>query len=299
MSAIEVTCRLCRSPRTRRVFTKGATEYWDCSACGFRFATPETNPNLGRSLGDYEAAYLQYLGPDASDDANLSSLYEWIERIVPLHAKRLLDIGAGSGKLVRFLRARGVDAHGIEPSRALFDRFLGTEPAFTCAMLDRFRSSSAPAFDVVTAFDVVEHVPDPVEFLGDVAAMLGPGGVFFVSTPDVGSLTARAFGRRWHFYYPYHLSYFSLRTLARAAEPHGLRVLDCRHRGKVRSAGYMVRYAAEFIAGAAAPAWARWFDRWYVPINLFDTMYVAFGRGSTSSPTQEKPAPVARGADHG
>ena len=126
-------------------------------------------------------------------------------------------------------------------------------------------------------------------FFADIAALLGPGGVVFVSTPDVGSLTARAFGRRWHFYYPYHLSYFAPRTLARAAGPHGLRVLDCRHRGRVRSAGYMIRYAAEFIAGAAAPAWARWFDGRYVPINLFDTMYVALGRSPASTSPHRGP----------
>jgi hypothetical protein len=112
--------------------------------------------------------------------------------------------------------------------------------------------------------------------------VLEPGGVFFGSTPDVGSLTARAFGRRWHFYYPYHLSYFEPRTLTNAAELHGLRMLDCQHRGRVRSVGYMVRYVAEFIGGSAAPGWAGRFDGWYVPVNLFDTMYFAFRRGTGS-----------------
>src|SRR4029077_16848087 len=113
--------------------------------------------------------YLQYLGPDESDEVNLSSLCGWMRRIVPLEGKRLLDIGAGSGKLVRFLRARGIEAHGLEPSRALFDRFLGTEDAFTCALLDRYRATGPAPFDIVTAYDVIEHVPDPVAFLGDVA----------------------------------------------------------------------------------------------------------------------------------
>jgi SAM-dependent methyltransferase len=283
MSVIEGTCRLCRSTHTRRLFTKRQTQYWECSVCGFRFATPTTNPNLTGAIGDYETAYLQYLGPDSSDEANLSSLCEWMKSIVPLQGKRLLDIGAGSGKLVRFLRAQGIDAQGIEPSRALFDRFLGTEAAFTCAMLDHYRSTAAAAFDIVTAFDVIEHVPDPVAFLGDVAALLEPGGVFFASTPDVGSLPAKAFGRRWHFYYPYHLSYFARRTLSRAAEPRGLHIVDCRHRGRVRSVGYMVRYVSEFIFGATPPAWARWLDHRYVPINLFDTMYVALARRPTTS----------------
>jgi 2-polyprenyl-3-methyl-5-hydroxy-6-metoxy-1,4-benzoquinol methylase len=282
MPSIEEGCRLCGSTHTRRLFTKGQTPYWECADCGFRFATPHTNPNFVTAIGDYEAAYLQYLGPDESDEANQSSLYDWMQRITPLEGRRLLDIGAGSGKLVRFLRARRVEAHGIEPSRALFDRFLATEEAFTCAMLDQYRSAGAAPFDIVTAFDVIEHVPDPVAFLGDVAALVEPGGMFFASTPDAGSVPARAFGRWWHFYYPYHLSYFAPRSLARAAEPHGLHIVDCRHRGRVRSAGYMIRYAAEFIAGVKPPRWARWFDRQYVAINLFDTMYVAFSTSPSS-----------------
>jgi hypothetical protein len=108
---------------------------------------------------------------------------------------------------------------------------------------------------------------------------LKPGGVFFASTPDVESLPARLFGRRWHFYYPYHVSYFGRRTLARAAAAHGLHAIGAAHRGRLRSLGYVIRYAAEFIRGADAPGWARWFDTWYVPINLFDTLYIAFRRG--------------------
>jgi hypothetical protein len=50
------------------------------------------------------------------------------------------------------------------------------------------------------------------------------------------------------------------------------------HYGRRRSVGYMIRYAAEFIGGIAPPRWARRFDGWYLPVNLFDTMYVAFRR---------------------
>src|SRR5258707_1236868 len=88
------------------------------------------------------------------------------------------------------------------------------------------------------------------------------GCTFRIATPDVDSLTAKLFGRRWHFYSPYHLSYLGPRTIARAAAPHGLRMLDVRHRGRLRSAAYMVRYAAEMIGGLQAPRWARWLDGW-------------------------------------
>ena len=253
------------------------TDYWECPDCGFRFATPPRNPNLVNAIDEYEDAYLQYLAPDRADEANLDSLYRWIAKTTPLEGRRLLDVGAGGGKLVRYLRRRGVDARGIEPSRTLFDRFLSDDPAFACATIDEAVASGG-AFPVVTAFDVIEHVADPVAFLQGIAAALEPGGVFFASTPDVDSPTARVFGHRWHFYYPYHLSYFGPRTLAAAAAKHGLRMLDCRHRGRLRSVGYMIRYVAEFIGGREAPGWANRFDAWYLPTNLFDTMYAAFRR---------------------
>jgi 2-polyprenyl-3-methyl-5-hydroxy-6-metoxy-1,4-benzoquinol methylase len=277
---IERDCPLCRSRRAAPLFRKQQTDFWRCSGCRFQFATPAVNPNLVKTLDGYEEAYLQYLAPDSSDDVNFESLCRWMERHTPLTRTRLLDIGSGSGKLVRFLRARGVDAHGIEPSRALFDRFLSGDAAFTHATLDDLHSSITRRFDIVTAFDVIEHVPDPLGFLRGVATVLRPDGVFFASTPDVDSLPARAFGRRWHFYHAYHLSYFAPRTFARAAANHGLDMCEWHHRGRLRSAGYMVRYVMEFIASIRAPAWACRFDRCYVPVNLFDTMYVVCRRAA-------------------
>jgi 2-polyprenyl-3-methyl-5-hydroxy-6-metoxy-1,4-benzoquinol methylase len=278
MSTGEVACPLCGSNRVAPLFTKRQTAYWACAACTFRFATPDVNPNLTQTLDGYEDAYLQYLAPDVSDRVNFEVLYRWMAGFATLEGARLLDVGAGSGKLVRFLRGRGIDARGIEPSRALFDRFLEGQAEFTSVTLDELQASAPQTFDIVTAFDVIEHVPDPTGFLRAVSTCLEPDGIFFASTPDVESLTARLFGRRWHFYHSYHLSYLGPRTIARAAAPNGLRMLDHRHRGRLRSTAYMIRYAAETIGGIEAPRWARWFDGWYLPVNLFDTMYVVFRR---------------------
>jgi 2-polyprenyl-3-methyl-5-hydroxy-6-metoxy-1,4-benzoquinol methylase len=97
------------------------------------------------------------ISPDPSDAANFGS-HRVPEHALPmdgalcaLGGRRLLDVGAGSGKLVRYLRSRGVDAHGIEPSRALFARFLAGDAAFTCATLGEISGWSAARFDIVTA----------------------------------------------------------------------------------------------------------------------------------------------------
>jgi len=276
-ASAERLCPLCGSGDAAPLFRKRGVDCWRCGRCTFRFATPDVNPNLSQTLSGYEEAYLQYLADDPGDAVNFKSLCRWMEDFATLESKRLLDVGAGSGKLVRFLRGRGVDASGIEPSRALFDRFLKNDPAFACGTLDDVEAPGRQ-YDIITAFDVIEHVADPVGFLRGIEKRLAAGGVCFVSTPDVESLVARAFGRRWHFYYPYHLSYLGPRTIANAAAPSGLQVIDSRHRGRLRSTAYMIRYGAEMILGIRAPRWARWFENRYLPVNLFDTMYVVIRR---------------------
>lgn len=273
----ERACPLCGSTQVAPLFVKQQTPYWRCGDCSFRFSTPDVNPNLANEIDDFEAAYLQYLEPNPVDRVNFDALYSWMTSIVPLEGARLLDVGAGSGKLVRDLRRLGVEAHGIEPSRALFDRFLAGDDAFARTDLEDVHDT----FDAVTTFDVIEHVADPNRFAAAIGERLAPGGVWFLSTPDVEALTAKAFGRYWHFYGSYHLSYFGPRTLDRLAARHGFRRTHLAHPGRVRSIGYMVKYVAEFIGGGTPPSWALRLDEWCLPINLFDTMQVALRRSAT------------------
>jgi SAM-dependent methyltransferase len=174
MSTSEARCPLCGSNLAARLYTKRGTDYWACGDCTFRFATPDVNPNLTTALEGYEDAYLQYLAPDASDAANFDALSRWMAGFAPLEGRRLLcrcrERQAGAVPP----RAR-VDAHGIEPSWRSSTIFLPAI-AFTA------RRSAKPrldprTFDIVTAFDVIEHVPDPPEFLRAVSTLLEPGGV--------------------------------------------------------------------------------------------------------------------------
>src|SRR6185295_5438396 len=80
----EQLCPVCRSGRAEPLFSKQGTDYWECPACRFRFATPDPNPNLANTLDQYEDAYLQYLAPDPADAANFDALYRWMTSVTPL-----------------------------------------------------------------------------------------------------------------------------------------------------------------------------------------------------------------------
>ena len=94
-------------------------------------------------------------------------------------------------------------------------------------------------YAVITAFDVLEHVPQPGVFLDALVQLLSPSGLLFISTPDAGSVTARLMRRYWHHYNQFHLSVFSEKGLTRAVADRRLDIVCTDHRSKYFSAGYV------------------------------------------------------------
>ena len=85
----------------------------------------------------------------------------------------------------------------------------------------------AQSFDVITCFNVFEHVYDPKEVLVRVAKWLKPGGVFYTLMPNIDSAGARIFQSYWYpLELPRHLYHFSPATLRKVAESAGLRVVS-------------------------------------------------------------------------
>jgi 2-polyprenyl-3-methyl-5-hydroxy-6-metoxy-1,4-benzoquinol methylase len=269
-------CALCGAASCVPIFQKEGVPFFACTSCSFRFAIPQRNANLENTIGEFETSYLQYFREAPRDKINFDKLTGWMSRFHGLEGMSLLDVGCGSGKFVRYLRRRGIEAYGIEPSQALYDHFLAKEEFFLHGPLDVFSGGAKRQFGIVTAFDVVEHVNEPLKTLSLIADLVQPGGYAFVSTPDAGCLHARAMGKRWHYYHRYHLSYWSRSTLESAAARFGLRSRYFGRRSRYQTLGYVLAYFWENILGTQAPAAFERADRLCFPVNLFDVMYLCF-----------------------
>jgi SAM-dependent methyltransferase len=268
-------CPVCGGSGTSSAFTADGVAYRACPACGVRYAVGDANADFGIGLDEYPSAYLQYLAPDAADERNHAAVVQQLRGFgVAIGAAPLLDVGCGGGKLVRHLRARGVEAYGVEPAEPLFDRFLAGEPWFFRDLGDAAAAAGRP-FAVVLALDVVEHVADPVGFLTGLRKLAAPDGRVVISTPDGASLAARVLGRHWHHFNRFHLSLLGEDTMHIAASRAGLRVDAIRHPGRYRSVGYVVRYFFEFLLRRTAPRWIESLDHRFVAINVWDTMLVS------------------------
>lgn len=138
-----------------------------------------------------------------------------LKRIKRLRAGgKLLDVGAASGTFVRMAVEAGYDAHGVEPSRWMCDfakKNYGVRVLPGVLEEQNFKDGS---FDIVTMWDVLEHVPDPMATLQEVKRILTPDGLLVINYPRIDDPLARLAGRKWWFLLSIHLYYFTPKTLS-------------------------------------------------------------------------------------
>ena len=138
-----------------------------------------------------------YYRDQSTIDAARAKL-EWVTRL-SRGSGRLLDIGANFGYFARDAATR-FEALGIEPSAltVAWGRQHLNAPVEVGSIYDA-RPEFAGRFDVITLFDVIEHLPEPHDALGRIREWLAPGGRLFLTTPDAGSLIARLLGKNWWY----------------------------------------------------------------------------------------------------
>ena len=129
---------------------------------------------------------------------------------------RLLDVGAGSGWLVEHLGALGWEAEGLDFDRLAVERGRARGLRMHLGGLAEQKFPDA-SFDALTMSHSIEHVHDPVAWLGEVRRVLRPGGRLALATPNTRSLLHRKFGASWFpLDPPRHLCLFNRAALGLA-----------------------------------------------------------------------------------
>lgn len=146
------------------------------------------------------------------------------------HAVELLDVGCGSGSLLRLLRRKGYRVLGVDFS-AEASRIAANEngvKVFVGSLADaKFQDER---FDIVSLFHVMEHVTRPSEVLHEVFRILKPSGSVILQVPNVESWQFQWFGARWYgLDVPRHVIDYSLKSIVRLLNEAGFQVRRVRH----------------------------------------------------------------------
>lgn len=215
-----------------------------CKECGHQFIQPVPQPTF------LKAFYSHYI-PIAKDgfyrsrsQAEIPGSFRkhygrWLKRISILHenGRTLLDVGAGFGTFLRLAREFGYDVFGVEPNsetaKELHDLY--DISVYNC-MLEEVDVSAQ--YDIVTMWNLLEHLPDPCMAMKKVRNLLKPDGILVLEIPVRDSLIHWLVKGVYKFslgrikrplflvYGIHHLQYFSKRSIQRFLEVNGFEVAE-------------------------------------------------------------------------
>jgi 2-polyprenyl-3-methyl-5-hydroxy-6-metoxy-1,4-benzoquinol methylase len=183
-----------------------------------------------------------------------------------VRGKRLLDVGCATGFFLEAAAEEGFDVRGVEFSTvAISFARPDIRQRIVCGDVNALSSQEAAEFDVVTAFDIIEHVQDPSKFLSEIRQILVPGGILVLSTPDTGHFLRYLMGSKWPMLQPMqHTFLFSRRGLKALLESCGYAEVVVETARKVLTVSYLAEQLAATNPGIHSAY--RWFRRLIPPL---------------------------------
>ena len=224
-------CPVCRGDDFSRWGTVEAYDIYQCSGCGLGLTAPVPAPDeleaLNRELYTLDRRIQAYLPRQRYFERRYRRC---IAALKHFRAEgRLLDVGCNIGLFLKVARDQGYDVTGVELNRECAEfgtRYFGV-PIRSEYLEDA--ASELGQFDVITLFDVLEHIPDMGAFIGSVKEVLKEEGVLVVQLPNLGSLMASMAGSRWGWLTPPdHVYHFTPGALRLFLEGNGFEVVMLR-----------------------------------------------------------------------
>jgi SAM-dependent methyltransferase len=191
-----------------------AIDVWRCPACSM--------VQLGTMLAEsfYEDYVMTVSHSPTMQRYQAEQASDLVQRF-ELAGRRVMEVGCGDGHYLSLLDSLGADVTGLEPSapfrRLTEQRGLPVHAGYAAAL----EPLPGGPYDAIVTREVLEHVPDPIDFLSTIRASLTSDGVALVEVPSLEQALERG---RFFDFFPDHLNYFSLGTLARALERSGFLV---------------------------------------------------------------------------
>lgn len=221
---------------------KGRAEYFIEPTSGTIFqAKMPSVPEMG-AYAEQEYASGAYREYAKSRDFKIKTARERLAKIRTLTTgRRLLDVGCATGFFLEAATETGFEGHGLEFSTVAISLARpDIRDRITCGDVNTLLRQDSRKFDVVTAFDIIEHVQNPAAFLEEIRSILAPGGIIALSTPDTGHPLRYLMGRSWPMLQPLqHTVLFSKSSMTDLLKARGYTDIEVSAAGKVLSMDYL------------------------------------------------------------
>lgn len=229
-------------PGTQRLVT--------CKHCGLLYENPRFPADV--IIQGYMAS--NDAGHDSQHAMRADSFFRALKKLsrhLPSAGAKVLDIGTAGGAFLDAATRFGYDAWGMEPSRYLVEKGKERGVKIEQGVIENHTFAKS-SFDMVTLWDVLEHVPDPRDALTRIRELLRPGGILLINFPDIGTWQARIAGRRFWWILSVHLQHFSPATIRNICNRTAFDAFHFQPYWQTLEFGYLERMAVHYKIPLAA-----------------------------------------------
>ena len=197
-----------------------------CCGCGFLFNSPCLPQEELKE--HYNDDYYIFKRKDVESIIRVIPIYLRTLRLIEndVKEKNVLDVGSSKGYFPALLKRLGWEAEGIEISensaRFAMERF-GVNTFIDS--IDKYRMKGSQEFSVITAIDVLEHIPDPIDFIDDLVGICKKGNYIIIDTPNGMAYHIQHQKDQWRGFNPYHIYLFNHKNLVNLLEKRGCRII--------------------------------------------------------------------------
>ena len=226
-----VKCCLCKAESAHKLYHKQGFDIVRCGQCGLVYVNPRlSGEEINRIYASESYYYGEGLGYRDYVGDYYSHMYLANRRLDLLEKScekgKLLDVGCAHGFFLSAARERGWEVYGVEISKLASD--YAREKYGLNVINKSLEDTHFPNkfFDVVTMWDVLEHLGDPPAVMVEVKRILRKDGFVFLQVPNFSGFQSRLMRGRWKdIKPPYHLWYFTPKTLSQLVNSKGFSIV--------------------------------------------------------------------------
>lgn len=215
---LHTSCLVCNSPSLKKIKGFRSSHLCKCLSCGFVFA--QAIPTMNELEEHYECyGRNDYLSPITIKRYN--DLLDYFEQF--RKTGKLLDVGCGIGYFLLEAKKRNWVVYGTEYTDKAVEICNNLGINMQKGVLDP--SNYQPgSFDIITSFEVIEHINNPQREIDHFKQLLREGGLVYITTPNWNSLLRYRFKSAYNVItYPEHLSYYTKSTITKLFKSNGFK----------------------------------------------------------------------------
>ena len=220
------TCLVCGSSSIGSLNSYEANYLVKCADCKFVFSQRKPTQS---ELTDH---YKLYFRGNAISPITIKRYNELLDKFEKYRKiNNIMDVGCGDGYFLSEAKKRNWNVFGVEFSEEAIQVCASKGIQMTQSPLD-INNYQPSDFDIITSFEVLEHINNPREELKAFNALLRKGGIVYATTPNFNSVSRNILGTKWNvIQYPEHLCYYTKRTISRLFNDHLFEVFELKTTG--------------------------------------------------------------------